>query len=147
MLVDDGLDRLWNWVLADAIVAAHRLAHTGVPIAVVSNNDGTAEQQMVDFGVGQVGPGPLPELVTVVDSTVLGIAKPDPAIFAPALDALDIAPERVLYLGDTVLADVRGATAAGMPVIQIDPFDHHVTWNHERRTSVALVVDELLAAR
>ncbi len=40
--------------------------------------------------------------------------------------------ERVLYVGDTVHADVMGATAAGMQVVQLDPFDQHADYNHAR---------------
>jgi putative hydrolase of the HAD superfamily len=84
------------------------------------------------FGVCQVGDGPLHPVAAIVDSGAIGVAKPDPAIFTPALDALGTEPARTLYVGDMVHADVRGAEAAGMPVVQIDPYDHHASFGHAR---------------
>ena len=101
-------------------------------MAIVSNNDGSAVQQMADHGVCQVGAGPLPTVPVIVDSGVLGVSKPDSRIMAPALDALGFAPQHVVYVGDTVHADVLGATNAGMQVVQLDPFDHHAGYHHPR---------------
>lgn len=130
----------WSWVHGENVAAFHRLSETGMPAAIVSNNDGTAPEQMRDHGVCQVGPGPLPSVAAIVDSTLVGVAKPDPAIFDPAIEALGLAPGRVLYVGDTVHADVRGAMAAGLQVIQLDPFDHHADFDHARCRDL----DELL---
>lgn len=148
---DDLLDELrvairidWNWVHQGNVGAFHRLAATGMPLAIVSNNDGTAEQQMLEFGVCQIGPGPLPSVAAVVDSTVVGVAKPDPRIFEPAITALGAEPCNVLYVGDTVHADVAGALAAGMQVVQLDPFDDHADFDHSRATSVDDVVEALV---
>ena len=74
----------------------------------------------------------LPEVRIIVDSGVIGVRKPDPAIFAPALEALGTGADRTLYVGDTVHADVRGARAAGMAVVQIDPYDDHDGFDHDR---------------
>lgn len=134
----------WDWIHVDNVAAFHRLHATGIPTAIVSNNDGTAAQQMSDYGVCQVGPGPLPSVAAIVDSTELGVAKPDPAIFAPALDALGLDPATVLYVGDTVHADVVGATNAGMQVVQLDPFDDHAGFAHARVRTVDDVAAALL---
>ncbi len=134
----------WDWVHIDNVAAFARLVGSGLPAAVVSNNDGTAVEQMRQANVCQVGSGPLPSVAAIVDSTVVGILKPDPAIFAPALDALGVEPARALYVGDTVYADVDGALAAGMQVVQLDPFDDHVDFDHARLPDVAAVEDALL---
>jgi putative hydrolase of the HAD superfamily len=136
----------WGWVHQPNVAAFHRLATTGLPLAIVSNNDGTAPEQMRDYGVCQVGPGPLPSVAAIVDSTLEGVAKPDPAIFKPALDALGIEPSRVLYVGDTVHADVAGAGAAGMQVVQLDPFGHHTDHDHARMTDLDQLTDVLTGA-
>lgn len=130
----------WSWVHEENVRSFHRLVGAGMPTAIVSNNDGTAPEQMRDHGVCQVGTGPLPAVAAIVDSTLQGVAKPDPAIFDPALDALGHRPDRVLYVGDTVHADVMGAKAAGMQVVQLDPFDHHADFDHARCRDL----DELL---
>jgi putative hydrolase of the HAD superfamily len=134
---------IWNYLLQDNIAAFHRIA-AKLPVAIVSNNDGTASEQMTDFGVCQVGPGPLPTAAIIVDSGVLGIGKPNPAIFTPALEALGTDPARTLYVGDTVHADVRGSAAAGMPVVQLDPYDLHAGFDHWRLPGVTELADHLL---
>lgn len=138
---------VWRDLLHENVEGFHRIVASGLPVAVVSNNDGTAEEQLRRFGVCQVGPGPLPSVAIVVDSTVVGVAKPDPAIFAPALGALGTDPARTLYVGDTVHADVRGATAAGMPAVQLDPFDLHADFDHVRVPDVTVLADLLVAGR
>jgi len=59
------------------------------------------------------------ELNTCFDLLVCGdtlpVRKPDPAMLAHALQALQCAPEEALYVGDSAV-DVRTARAAGMPV-------------------------------
>jgi putative hydrolase of the HAD superfamily len=135
----------WSWVHQENVAAFHRLVEAGVATAIVSNNDGTAPDQMRDYGVCQVGPGPLPSVSAIVDSTLAGVAKPDPSIFRPALDALDQPPDRVLYVGDTVHADVMGATAAGMQVVQLDPFDHHADFDHARCRDLDQLLEQLLS--
>ncbi|NDH88881.1 MAG: GntR family transcriptional regulator [Actinobacteria bacterium] len=114
------------------IAAFHRIS-TVRPVAIVSNNDGTAVEQCRNLGICQLEPdGPLPHVPAIVDSTTIGIAKPDPAIFDPALEALGTARDRTLYVGDTVHADVLGAGRAGLPVVQLDPLDLHVDHDHWR---------------
>lgn len=47
-------------------------------------------------------------------SDTTGYRKPHPRAFAPALAASDCAPERCLYVGDSLANDIAGANAAGM---------------------------------
>ena len=62
----------------------------------------------------------------VIDSAVVGVAKPDPAIFDHAeVHFPGIARDRIAYVGDSVTMDVGGATAAGLHPILIDPYDDH----------------------
>jgi putative hydrolase of the HAD superfamily len=134
---------IWNLLLSDNIAAFHRIA-AARPVAIVSNNDGTAEQQMIDFGVCQLADGgPLPQVAAIVDSTVVGLSKPDPAIFLPALAALGTSAARTLYVGDTVHADVNGARAAGMPVVQLDPYDLHAGFDHWRLRDLTGLAEHL----
>jgi FMN phosphatase YigB (HAD superfamily) len=62
----------------------------------------------------------------VVDSHVVGVAKPDPRIFDHALVHFDGADRaRIAYVGDSVTMDVAGATAAGLHPVLVDPYDDH----------------------
>lgn len=128
-----GIRTSWDWAHEENIRSFHELAASGMPVAIVSNNNGTAPEQMRDHGVCQVLPdGPLPKVAAIIDSSLIGAAKPDPAIMTPALYALGIKPENALYVGDTVHADVVGAQNAGMQVVQLDPFNHHEAFEHAR---------------
>jgi putative hydrolase of the HAD superfamily len=116
---------VWTREIPGAREALAALAATGVRLAVVSNADGTVEAQLRADGICQVGPGPGVEVGAVLDSGVVGVGKPDPAIFHLALDALGVAPEHAVHVGDTPAADVAGARAAGVHPVLVDPYDHH----------------------
>jgi len=96
---------------------------SGIGLAIVSNSDGTVEEKLRSTATCQVGPGDGVEVAAVVDSTAVGIWKPNPAIFAPALSALDLASDRVAYVGDSLYYDVGGARAAQMTPLHLDPFE------------------------
>lgn len=112
---------LWRQVAPWARRGLSALADIGVTLGVVSNADGTVAQQLRDHGLAQVGPGPGTELAVLVDSDVVGVAKPDPGIFDHALAPLDVPAERTWYVGDTVTFDVVGARAAGIQALHLDP--------------------------
>ena len=56
-------------------------------------------------------------LDVAVFSSEVGKRKPHPAIFEAALDALDVEPERALFVGDRRYEDVRGAKELGMRTV------------------------------
>jgi putative hydrolase of the HAD superfamily len=125
----------WSQVLAGARTGLRALADAGVPVGVVSNSDGSVERQLLDTELCQVGEGAGVPVAVVVDSHVVGVTKPDPAIFHFALDAMGVDAAECLYIGDTVTYDVTGARAAGLRPVHLDPYrlcanpdDHlHVT--------------------
>lgn len=51
------------------------------------------------------------------------VMKPDRRAFDHACDALGLPPERVVYVGDSVLADVEGSRAAGLVPVWVDRYD------------------------
>ena len=119
----------WTHVGLGAMDGLRAVAALGLPMGVVSNSDGSVEGDLRRQGVCYVpaatdGPGP-PAGVPVgviVDSAVVGVAKPDPAIFRIALDALGVAADRsVLHVGDSLRYDVAGALAAGLQPVHMDP--------------------------
>ena len=97
-------------------------------MGVVSNSNGTVEGDLRSVGVCYVpdGDGPLPEGIqmgVILDSAVVGVAKPDPGIFRIALDALNVpADGSVLHVGDSLRYDVAGALAAGLQPVHMDPY-------------------------
>ena len=52
-------------------------------------------------------------------SDEVGVRKPDPAIFAHALEALGADRQHAVHVGDDSILDVQGARAAGMRVVQV----------------------------
>jgi putative hydrolase of the HAD superfamily len=53
-----------------------------------------------------------------VFSSEVGKRKPHPEIFRHALTALEVAPQRTLFVGDRLYEDVRGAGELGMTTVQ-----------------------------
>lgn len=132
---------LWQQPLPWAAEGLAAIAETGVPIVIVSNADGTVDQVLAASGLLQVGPGAGTEVFAIVDSGAVGIAKPDPAIFHHALELVGATPERAIHVGDAYQYDVRGARAAGVRPVLVDPLDIRTDADCERVRSLVEVVD------
>jgi putative hydrolase of the HAD superfamily len=133
---------LWTRVLPGAVEGLTRLAATGTALAMVSNSDGHAEESLLLAGVAQVGPGPGVDVRVVIDSSVVGVEKPDPAIFSIALEAVGVGAQSAVHVGDTVLYDVRGAQQAGLRALHFDPYGLCPDRNdHEHVRSVGEVAE------
>src|SRR5581483_2041440 len=81
------VDGVWSRLAPGSLDGLRALADTGVTLAIVSNSDGTLEGRLRAEGICQVGPGDGVPMAIVIDSDVVGVAKPDPAIFHLALEA------------------------------------------------------------
>ena len=57
----------------------------------------------------------------VLPSETAGYHKPDARIFHHALGLIDCAPQETLFVGDNLLADIRGALGAGLSAALFDP--------------------------
>jgi len=79
-------------------------------LGVISNNFGNTQGWCDDYNLS-------PLMEVIVDSTVVGVSKPDAGIFQIALNELGVAPENTAYIGDTYSRDVVGAKNAGMYAI------------------------------
>jgi putative hydrolase of the HAD superfamily len=62
-----------------------------------------------------------PFVDALIVSAEAGTAKPDPAIFAIALDRLGCRPEEAVMVGDSWAADIEGACAAGIRAVWFNP--------------------------
>lgn len=103
------------------------LAALGLPLGIVSNSDGSVEGDLrregICYGPAAAGQAEGVPMGVIVDSAVVGVAKPDPRIFGFALDALNVpASGTVLHVGDSLRYDVAGALAAGLQPVHMDPF-------------------------
>jgi HAD superfamily hydrolase (TIGR01509 family) len=82
-------------------------------LGVVSNSYGNmpvllAEAALADFAV-------------VLDSAVVGVAKPDPALYRLAVGELAVPPAAILHVGDSWERDVAAAQAAGLRTAWLAP--------------------------
>jgi putative hydrolase of the HAD superfamily len=90
----------------------------------------------------QAGEGSATMMRCVIDSHVVGVAKPDPAIFDRALEYFaELERDRIAYIGDSVKMDVLGARAAGLHPILVDPFDDHPGADFDRIRSLTDLLD------
>ena len=123
-VLDDAFSRLetWSRLVPGALDGLAALAGLGVELAVVSNADGNAETLLRQVGLCQPGPGRHVPVAAVIDSFLVGVAKPDPRIFELALEATGAEASRSVHVGDIVGADVAGARAAGVHPLHFDPF-------------------------
>lgn len=106
---------LWTRPHEGARRALDAIAELGVRRCVISNSDGRAADHLASSDV-------LAGLEFVVDSHHFGTEKPDPSIFAHALERLGMEPERAIYVGDIRSVDEVGARSAGMRFVLIDPY-------------------------
>ena len=124
---------LWRWPIPESVHGLRLLHDRGIPLGVVSNASGQIADTLCRGGICQVGDGAGVIVRCVVDSHLVGVAKPDPAIFEHAAREFGgIERSRIVYVGDSVTIDVAAATAAGLRPVLLDPFDDHVGAPFER---------------
>jgi putative hydrolase of the HAD superfamily len=116
----------WHLPIVDSMGALPAL-EARYRVAVVSNSDGTVEDILRRRGV---------TVPTIIDSHHVGVAKPDPAIFEVALEAVDVDRARAVHIGDSVRFDVAGARAAGIRPLHYDPFMLCVSADHDHIRSL-----------
>jgi putative hydrolase of the HAD superfamily len=92
--------------LVDSHVLLARLA-ARFRLGVVSNFYGNVERILVECRIA-------PLLGTIIDSTVVGVSKPDPDIFALAVKRLGVCEDVTLFVGDSIEQDIKPARAAGL---------------------------------
>jgi len=97
----------------DAAPALAGLRERGLSVVCVSNWDCSLPGVLERCGLGGALHG-------VVSSAEAGARKPDPAIFAGALEIARCAPGEALHVGDTLADDVEGARAAGIRALLLD---------------------------
>ena len=134
---------LWRWMIPESREALDVLAAAQIPLGVVSNAAGQIEGTL-RREICQVGEGDHVEMRCIVDSHVVGVAKPDPAIFDHALPHFsEFDPARIAYVGDSVTMDIAAALGAGLHPILLDPYDDHPGADFERIRSLTQLAAEL----
>ncbi len=116
---------LWRVVRPGTMEALERLKSEGIKLAIVSNAEGQIESDARRYGLH-------PFFDVIVDSHVVGVAKPDPRIFQIALERLGVAPDEARFAGDIYSIDVLGAHAAGIEAALIDQHDRYHWIEHAK---------------
>jgi putative hydrolase of the HAD superfamily len=98
-----------------------RLTADGLRLGLVSNITLRPDLMRGDLAAN----GLARHLTATIFSSELGVRKPDPRIFAVALERLGTTPEETVFIGDRLVDDVAGAQAVGMRAI------HTTQWRHE----------------
>jgi putative hydrolase of the HAD superfamily len=127
---------LWCATADGTFATLERLRAAGLRLGVVSNSDGRVEAALTAAGLRDC-------FEVVIDSALFGSEKPDPAIFRAALQALGVAPNEALYVGDLYEVDVLGARAAGIEAILLLPETTAAPSDVRRVASLAALADQL----
>jgi epoxide hydrolase-like predicted phosphatase len=103
-------------VLDSRLVDHIRRWHGPYKTALLSNfSDGLAELVESQLGLGDC-------FDTIIVSAVVGMRKPDPAIYRLALDRLQVAPHEAIFIDDMQM-NVEGAASVGIRAIQFTTRD------------------------
>lgn len=96
----------------DAVPALRSLREQGLRLVAASNWDCSLGEALERTGLAELLDG-------AVSSAVAGAPKPEPAVFAAALELAGCTPAEALFAGDSVDNDVRGARRAGMRAVLV----------------------------
>lgn len=97
---------------ASAIPVLRQLA-SSYPLVLVSNFYGNLRSVLADFAL-------IPLFTHIIDSTEVGVRKPDPAIFTLALNKLSLPARSTAVIGDSVKNDIIPARTLGCHTILLD---------------------------
>lgn len=105
---------LWTAPAPRAAEAVRLARQAGLRTGVISNSDGTVRRILERLGLAA-------DLDFVLDSREVGVEKPDPRIFALALERAGVRAAEAAYVGDLYSVDVLGARRAGLRAVLLDP--------------------------
>lgn len=107
--------KLWSAILSGTREVLIEFSRLGLRMAVVSNSDGTLAESLKALDLFRF-------FNAVIDSEIVGYAKPDSRIFEVALRAVGAKAGQTVHIGDMYFADVVGARAAGLHPVLLDPY-------------------------
>lgn len=95
-----------------------QLKSQGYPMVLVSNFYGNVKTVLREFHLDGI-------FQQIIESAVVGIRKPDPQIFMLGVQALNLQPDEVMVVGDSVSKDILPAKSLGCMTTWIkgEPWD------------------------
>ena len=131
---------LWELVPDDVVPALERLRRRAARMVVVSNANGRLHVMLERLDLARF-------FDLVLDSQIEGVEKPDPRLFQIALERVGARAETTLHVGDFYWIDVRGARAAGVQPVLLDPIGLYESADCPRVRSLGELASLLDAAR
>lgn len=99
----------WQWT--DGAEAAFHAVADRLPVGLLTNGFAEVQHAKLDRF-----PTLRERARAVVISEEVGVMKPHPRIFAHATERAGVAPQQILYVGDSLHSDVEGGRGAGWQV-------------------------------
>jgi len=127
---------LWTVPIEGGPDTVKTLLRNGHRLGVVSNAEGQVARDLDNAGYRDL-------FEIVVDSHVVGVEKPDPAIFQIAIEKMKVRPEATIFVGDVPSVDVAGARAAGITPILLDRYELFLDWDVIRLRTTRELADLL----
>lgn len=112
---------VWRVANPDAANIGAVMKKSGIRVGVISNSDGTVTSLLDECGFGG-------QFETVIDSAIVGVAKPDPEIFQIAMARMGVVARETAFVGDIPSVDIMGARAAGLEPILYDRAGIYREW-------------------
>ena len=84
--------------------------HERYPMMLVSNFYGNIDEVLRAYGIRHLFKG-------IIESAVVGVRKPNPTLFKLGVDALELEPDEVLVVGDSLRKDIEPAEQLGCHVL------------------------------
>jgi putative hydrolase of the HAD superfamily len=112
-----------EWLTEEVVALMHDTKAAGLPLVALTND-------LVDFHGPEWADAQewLEPFDTIVDGSVTGVLKPDPAAYRAAIEATGVPAPETVYLDDMPV-NVAGGLAAGLQAIEV----HH----HDKAAAVA----------
>jgi putative hydrolase of the HAD superfamily len=105
----------------DVVPALDRLSRTNLLLGVVTDGlEMKQAEKLIRLRVASYFP---PQAIFISDR--IGISKPNPKLFKRACEALEVAPEQTMYVGDHPVKDIDGANGAGLITILVNRQGRH----------------------
>ena len=98
----------------DAQAAVEALRGAGVRMALVTNGPSQLQRRKIEIL------GIAPWFESVLISAEVGSSKPEPGIYALALESLEAEPGNTWFVGDNLFTDIAGANNAGMVSVWVN---------------------------
>lgn len=129
---------LWEFVPDGVYPALTALRELGLRLTIVSNANGTLGAHLARIGLDRY-------VDWVLDSCDEKVEKPDPRLFAIALERSGARRESTIHVGDLYNIDVVGARNAGLRGVLLDQANLRPDADCPRVRSLAELVDRIRA--